>query len=74
MAEGVTVIKTSTTAPILQEGVIAFESLRPEGDAPGTAAYVHYNGPTPQLASMCTGLAVLDPGCWRSMNYMAGPG
>jgi mannose-6-phosphate isomerase-like protein (cupin superfamily) len=62
MAEGVTHIITSTTAPILPDGVIASESLKAEGDAPGTAAYVHYNGPTHQLATMCTGMAVLDPG------------
>src|SRR5438874_216439 len=26
------------------------------------AAYVHFNGPTDQLSTMCTGMAVLDPG------------
>src|SRR5258708_6257424 len=62
MAEGVTVIVASTTAPVLPDGVIASESLPVEGGAPGVAAYVHYNGPTDQLATMCTGMAVLDPG------------
>lgn len=62
MAEGVTDIKTSTSGPELPEGVIGFESLAAEGDAPGCAAYVHYNGPTPQLATLCAGMAVLDPG------------
>ena len=33
-----------------------------EVDAPGAAAYVHYNGPTDQLATMCTGMAILEPG------------
>ena len=62
MTDGITYIVTSTTAPMLQAGVIACESLRAEGDAPGAAAYVHYNGPTEQLATMCTGMVVLDPG------------
>lgn len=62
MANGVTDIKTSATGPGLPDGVIARESLQVEGDAPGVAAYVHYNGPTEQLATMCTGMAVLAPG------------
>ncbi len=62
MAEGVTVIVPSATAPKLADGVIAYESLRAEGDAPGVAAYVHYNGPTDQLRTMCTGMVVLEPG------------
>ena len=62
MAEGITFIVPSTTAPTLPDGVIAYESLRVEGDAPGAAAYVHYNGPTDQLTTMCTGMCLLDPG------------
>jgi mannose-6-phosphate isomerase-like protein (cupin superfamily) len=62
MAEATTVIIASTTAPTLTDGVIAYESVKAEGDAPGAAAYVHYNGPTDQLATMCTGMCVLDPG------------
>ncbi len=63
MAEGITVIAGSTTAPKLPDGVIASESLKAEVDgAPGVAAYVHYNGPTDQLATLCSGMAVLDPG------------
>ena len=62
MDEDITYIVPSTTAPILPDGVIAFERLTAEGDAPGAAAWVHYNGPTDQLATMCTGMAVLDPG------------
>lgn len=62
MTDAVTEILTSTTAPMLLDGVVARETLRAEGDAPGTAAYVHYNGPTHQLATMCAGMAVLDPG------------
>ena len=62
MNEGTTYIVPSTTGPMLPDGVIAYESLKAEGDAPGTAAWVHYNGPTDQLATMCTGMAVLEPG------------
>ncbi|SRR5258708_37226175 len=62
MTEGVTVIVPSTIAPKLADGVIAYESLKAEGDAVGVAAYVHYNGPTDQLTTMCTGMVVLDPG------------
>ncbi len=62
MAEGITHIDTSTTAPKLTDGVVALENLAAEGAAPGCVAYVHYNGPTDQLATMCTGMAVVEPG------------
>jgi mannose-6-phosphate isomerase-like protein (cupin superfamily) len=62
MAERITYVAPSTTGPLLADGVIAAESLQGEGDAPGAVAYVHYNGPTAQLATMCTGMAVLAPG------------
>ena len=62
MTDGITYIVPSVTAPALPDGVIAYEQLKAEGDAPGAAAYVHYNGPTHQLATMCTGMCVLEPG------------
>jgi quercetin dioxygenase-like cupin family protein len=62
MAEGITHIDTSSTAPMLADGVVAWQSLPAAGDAPGCKAYVHFNGPTDQLSTMCTGMAVLDPG------------
>ena len=62
MAEGVTHIDTSTTAPKLADGVVLLENLNGVGEAPGCTAYVHYNGPTDQLATMCTGMATLEPG------------
>jgi quercetin dioxygenase-like cupin family protein len=55
------VIETSTTAPKLADGVISYASLPPQVDG-GCTAYVHYNGPTDQLSTMCTGMAVLEPG------------
>ena len=62
MTDGITYVVPSTTAPLLPNGVIAYESLAAEGDAPGAAAYVHYNGPTDQLTTMCTGMCLLEPG------------
>jgi mannose-6-phosphate isomerase-like protein (cupin superfamily) len=62
MSEGITYVTPSTSAPLLADGVIAVESLRGEGDAPGAVAYVHYNGPTEQLSTMCTGMCVLESG------------
>lgn len=62
MSEPITYVTPSTTAPVLPNGVIAAEQLRGEGDAPGAVAYVHYNGPTTQLTTMCTGMCVLEPG------------
>ena len=56
MTEGITYVVPSTTAPTLPNGVVTAESLDGEGDAPGAVAYVHYNGPTAQLATM------LEPG------------
>jgi mannose-6-phosphate isomerase-like protein (cupin superfamily) len=62
VAEGITHIDTSTDAPRLADGVVPYEDIDPQGDAPGCVAYVHYNGPTDQLSTMCTGMAIVDPG------------
>ena len=62
MTDHITYVAPSTSAPTLADGVVAVESLRGEGDAPGATAYVHYNGPTAQLSTMCTGMCVLEPG------------
>lgn len=58
----ITHIDTITDAPLLADGVIAYESLPAVGAALGTVAYVHYNGPTGHLGTLCTGMCVLDPG------------
>ncbi len=55
------VIAASTEAPKLEDGVISYAGLSPVVDS-GCTAYVHYNGPTDQLATLCTGMAVLEPG------------
>lgn len=62
MAEGVTHIVPTTSGPALAYGVVTVEALQAEGAAPGAVAYVHYNGPTDQLTTMCTGMCVLEPG------------
>ncbi|MGI4758010.1 MAG: cupin domain-containing protein [Janthinobacterium lividum] len=62
MADAVTHIETSTTGQPLQSGVLLQKDLPPVGDAPGCVAYVHFNGPTEQLATLCTGMAVVEPG------------
>ncbi len=62
MAEGITHIETTTAAPKLKDGVVLQRDLPAIGDAPGCVAFVHYNGPTDQLATMCTGMAVVEPG------------
>ena len=62
MAEGITHIVPTASGPALQDGVVAYEALQPEGAAPGATAYVHYNGPTGQLATLCSGMCVLAPG------------
>jgi mannose-6-phosphate isomerase-like protein (cupin superfamily) len=45
----------------LPDGVLNLAALSPDV-ANGCRVFVHYNGPTDQLAGMCTGMAVLDPG------------
>lgn len=62
MTDGLTYIVPSTSAPLLPNGVIPYQALLGEGDALGATAYVHYNGPTGQLSTMCTGMCVLEPG------------
>ncbi len=63
MPEGITHIDTSFSGPKLANGVVSRHELSPAaGEAPGCTAYVHYNGPTGQLSTMCMGMAVLEPG------------
>ncbi len=61
MSDANLVVETSTVAPRLANGVISYAGLPPRVDG-GCTAYVHYNGPTDQLSTMCTGMAVLEPG------------
>ncbi len=45
----------------LPDGVLGLAALTAAVQN-GCRVFVHYNGPTDQLAGMCTGMAVLDPG------------
>lgn len=58
----ITHVDTKTGGPLLQSSVVKTESLRAEGAAPGAKAYVHFNGPTEQLAAVAAGLVTLEPG------------
>ena len=55
------VVDVATAAARLPDGVLNLAALTPEV-ASGCRIFVHYNGPTDQLAGMCTGMAILDPG------------
>jgi quercetin dioxygenase-like cupin family protein len=60
--EQITHVDSKTGGPLLQSRVVKAESLPAEGAAPGAKAYVHFNGPTEQLASLASGLVTLEPG------------
>jgi quercetin dioxygenase-like cupin family protein len=58
----ITHVDAKTGGPLLQSGVVKLDSLQAEGAAPGAKAYVHFNGPTEQLAALASGLVTLEPG------------
>jgi len=58
----ITHVQTNATGPLLQSKVVKLESLQAEGAAPGAKAYVHFNGPTRQLAALASGAVTLEPG------------
>lgn len=58
----ITHVDTKTDGTQLQSSVVKTETLLPEGAAPGAKAYVHFNGPTKQLAALASGLVTLEPG------------
>ena len=58
----ITHVDTKTSGALLQSSVVKAEGIRPEGAAPGARAYVHFNGPTVQLAALASGFVTLDPG------------
>jgi mannose-6-phosphate isomerase-like protein (cupin superfamily) len=55
------VVDVDAAAGKLPDGVIDLNALTADVQN-GCRVFVHYNGPTDQLAGMCTGMAVLDPG------------
>ena len=58
----VTHVDTKTDGTPLESSVVKASSLSPEGAAPGAKAYVHFNGPTKQLAALASGFVTLEPG------------
>jgi quercetin dioxygenase-like cupin family protein len=58
----VTHVDTKTDGAVLRSSVVKAEGIKPEGAAPGAKAYVHFNGPTQQLAALATGFVTLEPG------------
>lgn len=61
-APQITHVDAKTGGPLLQSSVVKRESLQAEGAAPGAKAFVHFNGPTGQLAALASGLVELEPG------------
>jgi len=55
-------VDTRTGGALLRSGVVKAEGIQPQGAAPGAKAYVHFNGPTEQLAALASGLVTLEPG------------
>jgi quercetin dioxygenase-like cupin family protein len=58
----ITHVDTKTSGPLLQSAVVKADGIRPEGAAPGARAYVQFNGPTEQLATLASGFVTLEPG------------
>jgi mannose-6-phosphate isomerase-like protein (cupin superfamily) len=55
------VVSANTAATKLPDGVLDLSTVESSAQA-GCRVFVHYNGPTDQLAGLCAGMAVLDPG------------
>ena len=58
----ITHVDAKTGGALLRSGVVKAEGIQPVGAAPGAKAYVHFNGPTEQLAALASGLVTLEPG------------
>lgn len=58
----ITHVDARTSGALLRSRVVKAEGIQPEGAAPGAKAYVHFNGPTEQLAALASGLVTLEPG------------
>ena len=58
----ITHVDAKTQGPLLESKIVMADSLQAEGAAPGAKAYVHFNGPTQQLAALASGLVTLEPG------------
>ncbi len=58
----ITHVDARSSGALLRSSVVKAESIQPQGAAPGAKAYVHFNGPTEQLAALASGLVTLEPG------------
>ena len=58
----ITHVDARTDGALLRSSVVKAEGIQPEGAAPGAKAYVHFNGPTEQLAALASGLVTREPG------------
>src|SRR5438067_11492397 len=56
-----TTVSVASAGATLRDGVMPIRDV-PADLQPGCRVFVHYNGPTDQLSTMCTGMVVLDPG------------
>ena len=55
------VVAADTAATKLADGVLDLSTVESIAQA-GCRVFVHYNGPTDQLAGLCAGMGVLEPG------------
>ncbi len=58
----ITHVDTRQGGAPLQSSVVKGAALPPQGNSPGAKAFVHFNGPTKQLAAVATGMVTLEPG------------
>lgn len=56
-----TAVSVASAAAKLPDGVMTIGEVTADPQ-PGCRVFIHYNGPTDQLAGMCAGMAVLEPG------------
>jgi quercetin dioxygenase-like cupin family protein len=61
MASAENPITVALEAAKLRDGVLTFNQVE-TASTEGCTAYTHYNGPTDQLAGICAGMAILEPG------------
>jgi mannose-6-phosphate isomerase-like protein (cupin superfamily) len=61
MATAQNPITVALNAGKLRDGVLTLANVAPSS-ADGCTAFTHYNGPTDQLAGVCAGMAILEPG------------
>jgi mannose-6-phosphate isomerase-like protein (cupin superfamily) len=56
------VVPASTVNAKLADGVIGLDAIDSSYEVNGCRVFTHFNGPTDELAGLCVGLCVVDPG------------